>query len=230
MMKKVFDVNMTGVLVSLLMTAALLLFASAQARAQSSSGGGNAQGEVTQEATGEQNGNLADQLRLTPEQVGRIAAIREQTKEERRVVNQRVRQAQRALEEAIYADNANESLIEERARELSAAQAESLRLRTRSELNVRRVLTPEQLTTLRSIRERARARQQERRLMKQGSDQPPPPQPRPLRSPLERRRDALNQPLGRDSKNIGPADGSVKQGVGPRVGRRRGDFPRRPRL
>jgi Spy/CpxP family protein refolding chaperone len=183
-------------------------------------------GDAAQEAAGEQNANLADQLKLTPEQVGRIATIREQTKEERRVINQRLRQAQRALEDAIYSDNANETLIEERARELSAAQAEALHLRTRTELNVRRVLTQEQLMSLRTIRERARARQQERRLINPGRE---PQQPRPLRSPLERRSDAINR-LERQDKNIGPADGNLKQGVGPRAGRRKGDLQRRPRL
>jgi Spy/CpxP family protein refolding chaperone len=224
MMKKVFDRNMNGTLVSLMMAALLLIFANAQARAQ---GNGNVAGDAAQEATGEQNANLADQLKLTPEQVGRIAAIREQTKEERRVVNQRVREAQRALEDSIYSDNANESLIEERARELSAAQTEALRLRSRMEWNVRRVLTPDQLTALRTIRERARARQQERRLLNPGREQQQ--LQRPLRAPVERRRDALNN-LEKQDKNIGPADGSVRQGVGPRAARRRAILQRRPRL
>jgi Spy/CpxP family protein refolding chaperone len=225
MMKKVFDRNMTGTLFSLLLAALLLLFSNAQARAQSNSNGA---GDAAQEATaGEQNANLADQLKLTPEQVGRIATIREQTKDERRLVNQRVREAQRALEDAIYSDNANETLIEERARELSAAQAEALRLRSRMEWNVRRVLTPEQLTALRSIRERARARQQERRLFNPGREQQQ--LQRPLRAPLERRRDALNN-LEKQDKNTGPADGALRQGVGPRAARRRAILQRRPRL
>jgi Spy/CpxP family protein refolding chaperone len=221
MMKKVFDGNVTGSLFALLLTALLFLFSHAQARAQT--GDGSAQGEGEQQAAGEQNVNLADQLRLTPEQVGKIARIREQTKEERRLVNQRVRAAQRALEEAIYSDSANEAMIEERSRELSTAQAEALRLRSRMELNVRRVLTPEQLTTLRGIRERARARQQERRLLN------PNREGKPLRAPLERRPNAVNQPEGQD-KNTGPAGGNARQNIGPRVGRRRGVFPRRPRL
>jgi Spy/CpxP family protein refolding chaperone len=221
MMKKVFDRNIEGLMVALVLTALLFLFSPAQARAQT--GNDNAQGEGEQQGASEQNANLADQLGLTPEQVGKIARIREQTKEERRLVNQRVRQAQRALEAAIYSDSANETLIEERSRELSTAQAEALRLRSRMELNVRRVLTPEQLTTLRTIRERARARQQERRLLNPNGEQ------RPLRAPLERRTDAVNQPENRD-KNIGPADGNTRQNIGPRVGRRRGMFPRRPRL
>lgn len=208
-------------MVALLLTTLLFLFAPAQARAQT--GNDNAQGEGEQQAASEQNATLADQLKLTPEQVGKIARIREQTKEERRLVNQRVREAQRALEEAIYSDSANETLIEERSRELSTAQAEAVRLRSRMDLDVRRVLTPEQLTTLRTIRERARARQQERRMLNPNRAQ------RPLRAPLDRRPNAVNQPAGRD-KNIGPADGNVKQNVGPRGGRRRGDFPRRPRL
>ena len=223
-MKKVFDGNTTGALVALVLTALLFLFAPAQARAQVGNANANAQGEGEQQGTGEQNANLADQLKLTPEQVGKIAEIREQTKEERRLVNQRVRQAQRALEEAIYSDSANEALIETRSRELSTAQAEAVRMRSRMDLKVRSVLTPEQLTTLRSIRARARARQQERRLLNPNREQ------RLLRGPLERRSNAVNQPESGDNKNTGPADGNAKQNTGPRAGRRRGVFPRRPRL
>jgi Spy/CpxP family protein refolding chaperone len=222
MKKKVFDGKMRGSLCGL-MLAALLFLCSPAREARAQNGNDNAQGEAEQQGASEQNLNLADQLKLSPEQVGKIATIREQTKEQRRQVNQRVREAQRALEEAIYSESGNETLIEERSRELSAAQAEAVRLRSRMEWNVRRVLTPEQLTTLREIRARARARQQERRLLNPNREQ------RPLRAPLERRSDAVNGPENRD-KNTGPADGNLRQNAGPRAVRRRGVFPRRQRL
>jgi hypothetical protein len=48
-------------------------------------------------------------------------------------------------------------LIEERAREVGAAQAAVARMRAVTELKIRRVMTPEQLNTLRTMRAQARA-------------------------------------------------------------------------
>jgi Spy/CpxP family protein refolding chaperone len=112
-----------------------------------------------------QSGDLIRQLGLTSDQLARIRTIREQNKEERQMVNERLKNAQRALDEAIYSDAASEAVIEERARELATAQAASVRLRALTELGIRRVLTPEQLGTLRALRLRqAEQRRLERQL------------------------------------------------------------------
>jgi hypothetical protein len=76
------------------------------------------------------------------------------------LATERLRSAQRALDEAIYADAPSEAVIEERARELAEAQAAAARLRALTELSIRRVLTPEQLSLLRTLRQQ----QSERRL------------------------------------------------------------------
>jgi len=94
-------------------------------------------------------------LNLTPDQLQQIRAIREESKEEWRTTRQRVAEAHRALDEVIYSDNGSEALIEERARAVGAAQAAVARLRALTELKIRRVLTAEQLTTLRSMRQQA---------------------------------------------------------------------------
>ncbi|HEX8097133.1 MAG TPA: hypothetical protein VF507_03820, partial [Pyrinomonadaceae bacterium] len=138
-------------------------------------------------------------------------AIREQTKEDRQAVNQRLRKAERDLDEAIYADDASEAAIEQRARELGEAHAASARLRARTELNIRRVLTPEQLNTLRTLRAEAARRLRERRLRNQDGER------RQFRRPLSRT-DAENQQGGAK-----PAD------TGASPGQRKGEFQRRPR-
>jgi Spy/CpxP family protein refolding chaperone len=94
-------------------------------------------------------------LNLTPDQLQQIRAIREASKEEWRITRQRLSEAHRALDEVIYSDNSSEALIEERARAVGAAQAAVARLRALTELKIRRLLTPEQLSTLRSIRQQA---------------------------------------------------------------------------
>ncbi|HYY56406.1 MAG TPA: Spy/CpxP family protein refolding chaperone, partial [Pyrinomonadaceae bacterium] len=94
---------------------------------------------------------------LTPDQIQQIRAIRQESREQWRAARQQLALAHRALDEAIYSDQVNEALVEERAREVGVAQATVIRLRSLTELKIRRVLTPEQLNTLRVMRQQARA-------------------------------------------------------------------------
>ena len=104
------------------------------------------------------------ELNLSPEQRERIRAIREQLQGERATINQRLREANRALEEALDADNPDESVVEQRLRDVAASQAAAMRMRVLSEVRIRRVLTPEQLITLRTLRQNARNRRRERQI------------------------------------------------------------------
>jgi len=102
------------------------------------------------------------ELNLSPEQRERIRAIREQLQEERASINQRLGETNRALEVALDADSPDESVVEQRLREVAAAQAAATRMRVLSEVRIRRVLTPEQLITLRTLRQNARGLRRER--------------------------------------------------------------------
>ena len=110
--------------------------------------------------------NLLDRLRLTPDQIQQIRLIQRDTKDERAAIGQRLREANRALEEGLDADNVDESVIDQKMQEVNAAQNAQLRLRIQTELRIRRVLSVEQRAMLKDIRVRAgdliRA-QQERR-------------------------------------------------------------------
>ncbi|HEX8150160.1 MAG TPA: Spy/CpxP family protein refolding chaperone [Pyrinomonadaceae bacterium] len=103
--------------------------------------------------------NLMRRLNLSREQRLRLREIRGQSEAELRAHTRRVRLARRALDEAIYADAADEALVEQRTRELSAAQSALVRLRAATELKVRRVLTDEQLRLFRDLRRQAQRRQ-----------------------------------------------------------------------
>ncbi|HSE21753.1 MAG TPA: Spy/CpxP family protein refolding chaperone [Pyrinomonadaceae bacterium] len=105
--------------------------------------------------TAPQGPDLIEQLRLTPEQRQRIRAIREQSKNERMTVNQRLRESNLALEEALDSDNLDENLVEQRIRDVSAAQAAQLRMRIHNEVQIRRVLSADQIATWRLLRQRA---------------------------------------------------------------------------
>jgi Spy/CpxP family protein refolding chaperone len=151
---------------------------------------------------GAQDANWVTALGLTPDQVARIREIRQQNRVEWQAAKQRVHQAQRALDQAIYSDEASEAEIEQRASEVAQAQAAEVRLRARTELSIRRVLTPQQLNTFRMIRQRRiRQAQMNRRLENANR-----------RRPLGNRRlgDGLNQPPLQDRSQARP--GGVQQG------------------
>lgn len=111
----------------------------------------------------ERGHKLFEQLSLTPEQVRQLREIRTQNEVEGRTLLRRLHETRRALDEAIYADALDETVIEQRTREVEAAQAALVRLRALTELRVRRTLTPEQLQTFKALRQEARRRQRERR-------------------------------------------------------------------
>ena len=85
------------------------------------------------------------QLNLSAEQREKIRTIREQTRTERAAINERVREANLALETALDADSPDESLVEQRLRDVAAAQSAQMRMRILTEVRIRRVLTLEQL-------------------------------------------------------------------------------------
>jgi Spy/CpxP family protein refolding chaperone len=105
---------------------------------------------------------------LSPDQIQRIRLIQRDTKDERATIQQRLREANRALEESLDAENVDESVIDQRMQEVNAAQNAQLRLRIQTEIRIRRILNPEQRAMLKDIRVRAsdliRAQQDRRAL------------------------------------------------------------------
>ena len=97
-------------------------------------------------------GDPIEQLRLTPDQRQRIRVIVERNKEDRQSANRRVREANVVLDQALDAEQIDESVIEQRVNDLAGAQAAQLRLRIRTELQIRRELRPEQLAILHRLR------------------------------------------------------------------------------
>ncbi len=110
---------------------------------------------------GQERRNLFRELGLTKEQLDQIRELRMSDREEVFAAQQKFREANKALDIAIYADSLNEQMIELRITERNQAQAEVNRLKTMSELNLRKILTPEQLSKFREIREMYAKRQEE---------------------------------------------------------------------
>ena len=93
-----------------------------------------------------------EQLRLTPDQRQAIRRIVAENRDERQATNQRVREANAALDQALESDPPDENVIEQKINELTSAQAAQLRLRIQTEIKIRRILHPEQIATLRRLR------------------------------------------------------------------------------
>ena len=108
-------------------------------------------------------GDPIRELNLTAEQREQIRTIREQNRAERTTINQRVRETNRALEEALDSDNPDQSLLEQRMLEVSAAQAEAMRMRIRTEVQIRKVLTNEQRILLKEMRRNVHQLRERRR-------------------------------------------------------------------
>ena len=92
------------------------------------------------------------QLNLTPEQRQQIRRLTAETRDERQTTNRRLREANAALDQALDADPLDENLVEQRINEVAAAQAAQTRMRAHMEMRVRRLLSSEQLATLRRLR------------------------------------------------------------------------------
>jgi Spy/CpxP family protein refolding chaperone len=104
------------------------------------------------------------QLNLSAEQREKIRTIREQTKIERAGINERVREANQALEAALDADNPDEAVVEQRMHDVATAHTAAMRMRILTEVKIRRVLTLEQLGILRQLRQQARDARRNRAL------------------------------------------------------------------
>jgi Spy/CpxP family protein refolding chaperone len=108
--------------------------------------------------------NLLRTLGLTPAQMQQVRRLNQARKPQMDAALIKLREAGRALDETIYADVLDEAAFRVRLNELHQAQAEVARLRFTGELNVRKILTNEQLGRFRQLRKRFASTRAERRL------------------------------------------------------------------
>lgn len=103
---------------------------------------------------GEIRNNAIRQLGLSRDQLQQIRRLNMDRKPQMDAAQMRLREANQALDEAIYSDTVNEAEFQRRLRDFQAAQAEVARIRFAGEFGVRRVLTPDQLVRFRRLRQR----------------------------------------------------------------------------
>ncbi|HEV2883167.1 MAG TPA: Spy/CpxP family protein refolding chaperone [Pyrinomonadaceae bacterium] len=132
-------------------------------------------------------GGLLRVLNLTPEQRAQIRAIRRETEPQGRSFTARLREARRALDEAIHSASPDESVIEERVREVGAAQTAVVRLRSLTELRIRRILSPEQLDAFRRLQRQTRTRRERMNRRSLQQDETPGDAPAGFKNSMQRR-------------------------------------------
>ena len=109
---------------------------------------------------GPQRPNLLENLGLSQDQIRQIRIMNRDRKPLMESAQQRLRESNRALDQAIYGDQLDELEVQARLAAFQAAQAEVSRIRFQSEVELRKILTPDQLAKFRQLRARlARARE-----------------------------------------------------------------------
>lgn len=98
--------------------------------------------------------NLLRELGLTPEQIQEIRSINQANRQSLKSAQEKVAETRRILDQAIYAENPDESTVKQKLREFQDAQAEIARIRAFTEFSIRKILTPEQLVRFRQLRQR----------------------------------------------------------------------------
>ncbi|HEX8179442.1 MAG TPA: periplasmic heavy metal sensor [Pyrinomonadaceae bacterium] len=187
-------------LVLALLCAALSTQTHAQNEQQGAPGPAQPPGQTGQRTTpGERDRQILPLLDLSPEQRAQLVAIAEQHRTEQQAALLHLREVRKALNQAIYAENPDQNLVNERAHDVAAAQEALIRLNAQTELKVRQVLTPEQLRRFRQLRRRQRDAQH----MLQGQ-----PDDNPRRRLRDRFPNANRPPVAQpaDNSNSAPTD------------------------
>jgi Spy/CpxP family protein refolding chaperone len=130
-------------------------------------GGGRSGGQAAVPAANQQRlrQEILRQIGLTPDQQARMQSVRQNHDDELIASGRRVRQARRALNQAIMAEHFDEAEVDRLAEDLGNAQKAQIKLNAKIRAEQRLVLTPEQLTRLKLIEQQVqRTRQQQQRL------------------------------------------------------------------
>ncbi len=106
----------------------------------------------TQNGSENRRSNLLAELNLSQEQIREVRRINRENRFSRRAAQQRLREANQNLDQAIYSDTVDEANIQLLVKELQTAQMEVIKFRTASELAVRKILTARQLAKFRELR------------------------------------------------------------------------------
>ena len=98
--------------------------------------------------------NMMAELGLSQEQIQQFRSLGATHRPLMNAAQQRLRDANRELDMAIYADTVSDEIVRAKLKAFQDAQAEVNRLRFTNELDIRKILTQEQLVRFREMRRR----------------------------------------------------------------------------
>jgi len=98
--------------------------------------------------------NLLAQLGLERNQIQQIRRLNTERRPLMEAAQRRFREANQALDEAIYADQVDDAVVQDRLKEVQLAQADLAKVRYSGELAIRKILTADQLVQFRGLRQR----------------------------------------------------------------------------
>ncbi len=96
--------------------------------------------------------NLLESLGLNKDQMKQIRQLNQTFQPQKQNAQRRFNQANKALDEAVYADDVDESVIKDRMNEVQLAHAELIKTRTMMDTSIRKILNKEQLFKFRQLR------------------------------------------------------------------------------
>jgi Spy/CpxP family protein refolding chaperone len=211
------------ILSTLLLTASLAIFAGAAAAQDNQPPPPPPEGERMGPPPGgpppgqqppDDRGEILRDLNLSQDQFKTIRKLLGENAPKVRAAQQDFRDAQEALDDAIYADSVDETLVQNLTKRSADAQATLMRLRTANEFAIRRVLNPEQVVKFRELRQQQIVRKKaQERMRGQRNGGPPngrpmdgPPDGRSMRQPGQQGQPGQPgmQPQGQPGNNIQP--------------------------
>lgn len=115
-------------------------------------------------------------LDLTDAQREQLRTLLQQHRSEFQAIGERLRTAQRAVDEAVSAPTTDESLIRQRVSERALVEADAAVLRARVHAQAWQILTPEQQQKAEALTAERQQRMEQRRQQQQQQQQAQPPQ------------------------------------------------------
>lgn len=97
---------------------------------------------------------LMEELGLSKDQAQQLRQLNKVRQPLTQAAQMRFRLAQKALDDAIYTDVADETAIETKMKEVQVSQAELTKIKTFTEFSIRKILNPEQLVKFREMRQK----------------------------------------------------------------------------
>lgn len=131
---------------------------------------------------------IAKELGLTKEQQVQIRQINQKSRIAMQEARQNLKKANDELDVLLYSDEVDQAILQTKIRAVADAHTEIVRIRVRSELAVRNVLTPEQIVKFRNLFIEFQEKQKERQLQRQNKRQ------MNQRNPINRPRQNQNRP------------------------------------